>query len=88
MEENHINLHSQFDIVSYSLVKDFAKIGMGISYITKEFTKSELESNDLYKIPLLKKYLIHICGIITTKSTINTLASQKLIDMILSYRLK
>jgi hypothetical protein len=55
MDENHINLHSQFDIVSYRLVKDFAKIGMGISYITKEFTKSELESNDLYQIPIIEK---------------------------------
>ncbi len=35
MEENHINLHSQFDIVSYSLVKDFARIGMGISILQK-----------------------------------------------------
>lgn len=55
MEENHIDFRPQFDIVSYSLVKDFAKIGMGISYITKEFTKSELQSNDLYQIPIIEK---------------------------------
>lgn len=55
MEENHIDFHPQFDIVSYSLVKDFAKIGMGISYITKEFTKSELQNNDLYPIPIIEK---------------------------------
>lgn len=36
MEENHINFHPQFDIVSYSLVKDFAKIGMGISILQKD----------------------------------------------------
>lgn len=55
MEENHIDFRPQFDIVSYSLVKDFAKIGMGISYITKEFTKPELQSNDLYQIPIIEK---------------------------------
>lgn len=55
MEENNIDFHPQFDIVSYSLVKDFAKIGMGISYITKEFTQSELKSNDLYPIPIIEK---------------------------------
>lgn len=55
MEEHHINFHPQFDIVSYSLVKDFAKIGMGISYITKEFTKSELQSHDLFQIPIIEK---------------------------------
>lgn len=55
MEENHIDFHPQFDIVSYSLVKDFAKIGMGISYITKEFTESELKSKNLYQIPIIEK---------------------------------
>lgn len=55
MELNNIEFHPQFDIVSYSLVKDFAKLGMGISYITKEFAKSELENKDLYEIPLLEK---------------------------------
>ncbi len=31
MEKNNISFHPKFDIVSYALVKDFAKIGMGIS---------------------------------------------------------
>lgn len=55
MESNNVDFHPQFDIVSYSLVKDFAKIGMGISYITKEFTNSELQSKDLYQIPIIEK---------------------------------
>lgn len=54
MESNNVEFHPQFDIVSYSLVKDFAKIGMGISYITKEFAKTELENKELYEIPLLE----------------------------------
>ena len=55
MESNNIDFHPQFDIVSYNLVKDFAKIGMGISYITKEFAQSELQSKDLYQIPIIEK---------------------------------
>lgn len=55
MDSNNIEFHPQFDIVSYSLVKNFAKIGMGISYITKEFAKSELENKDLYQIPIIEK---------------------------------
>ena len=55
MKSNDVNFHPQFDIVSYNLVKDFAKIGMGISYVTKEFTKSEFENNDLFEIPLIEK---------------------------------
>ncbi len=55
MKANNIEFHPKFDIVSYSLVKDFAKIGMGISYITKEFAKSELQNKELYQIPLIEK---------------------------------
>lgn len=55
MKANNVEFHPKFDIVSYSLVKDFAKIGMGISYITKEFTKSELQNKDLYQIPIIEK---------------------------------
>lgn len=55
MKENYIDFHPQFEIVSYSLVKDFSKIGMGISYITKEFTKLELQNKDLYPIPIIEK---------------------------------
>lgn len=55
MEKNNIEFHPKFEIVSYSLVKDFAKIGMGISYITKEFAKSELQNKDLYPIPIIEK---------------------------------
>lgn len=55
MKKNKIEFHPKFEIVSYSLVKDFAKIGMGISYITKEFAKSELQNKDLYPIPIIEE---------------------------------
>lgn len=55
LEANNVEFHPKFDIVSYSLVKDFAKIGMGISYITKEFTKSELKNKDLYQISIFEE---------------------------------
>lgn len=84
MEANNINFHPQFDIVSYSLVKDFAKIGMGISYITKEFAKEDLKSKTLYEIPLTTKIPTRHLGIVTQKSTINTIATQKLINLILN----
>lgn len=55
MDLNNIEFHPKFEIVSYSLVKDFAKIGMGISYITKEFATSELKEKSLYEIPIKEK---------------------------------
>ncbi|MBR1884043.1 MAG: hypothetical protein IJ809_03765 [Clostridia bacterium] len=55
MEESGINFSPKFEVVSYSLVKDLAKIGIGISYITKEFAKEELENNELFEIKVKEK---------------------------------
>ena len=83
MKENNINFHPKFDIVSYSLVKDFAKIGMGISYITKEFTKDELDNKLLFEIPLKEKIPERGLGIVLPKNTITSFATQKLIEIIM-----
>ena len=83
MKENNVTFHPKFDIVSYSLVKDFAKIGMGISYITKEFTKDELDNNLLFEIPIKEKIPQRGLGIVTPKNTIISFATEKLIDIIL-----
>ena len=83
MKENNINFHPKFDIVSYSLVKDFAKIGMGISYITKEFTKDELDNKLLFEIPIKEKIPERGLGIVLPKNTITSFATQKLIEIIM-----
>lgn len=82
MKDNDINFHPKFDIVSYSLVKDFAKIGMGISYITKEFAKEELGNDLLFEIPLKEKIPDRGLGIVLPKNTITSFATQKFIEIL------
>ena len=82
MESNGITFHPKFDIVSYSLVKDFAKIGMGISYITKEFAKEELNNGLLFEIPLKENIPERGLGIVIPKNTITSFATQKFIEII------
>jgi len=82
MDKNNVPFHPKFDIVSYSLVKDFAKIGMGISYITKEFTKDELDNNLLFEIPIKEKIPQRGLGIVIPKNTITSFATQKFIEII------
>lgn len=84
MLKNKINFHPKFDIVSYNLVKDFAKIGLGISYITKEFAKEELASKQLFEIPIKEQIPKRSIGIVLPKNTIASFATQKLIDIILN----
>lgn len=82
MEKNNISFHPKFDIVSYALVKDFAKIGMGISYITKEFAKDELENELLFEIPIKEKIPERSLGIVLPKNTITSFATEKFIELI------
>lgn len=82
MEKNKIAFHPQFDIVSYGLVKDFAKMGLGIAYITKEFAKEELENDLLYEIPIKETIPTRNLGIVLPKNMISSFATQKLIEII------
>lgn len=84
MENNNVDFHPKFDIVSFSLVKEFAKIGMGISYITKEFAKDELENNILFEIPIKEKIPERGLGIVLPKNTISSFATQKFIDILMN----
>lgn len=82
MKKNKVDFHPQFDIVSYALVKDFAKIGLGISYITKEFSKEELENKFLFEIPIKETIPTRNLGIVLPKNMICSLATKKLIEII------
>ena len=84
MKQNNIEFHPQIEVVSYGLVKDFAKIGMGISYITKEFAKDELENKSLFEIPIKEKIPTRELGIVLPKNTISSFATEKFIELILS----
>ena len=82
MAQNNIQFQPKFDIVSYGLVKDFAKIGMGIAYITKEFSKEELENNQLFEIPIKESIPPRELGIVLQKNTISSFATEKLVELI------
>ncbi len=77
MTSHELDFHPQFDVVSYSLVKDFAKIGMGISYLTKEFSKSELQNKELFPIPIEEKIPTRQLRLDNSKIYNNTTGSSK-----------
>lgn len=83
MTKNNITFHPKFEIVSYGLVKDFSKIGMGISYITKEFATEELQNKLLFEIPVKEKIPKRSLGVVVPKNTITSFATQKLIELIM-----
>ena len=51
-EENHIDVAESIDISDMSLLIDFAKIGVGVACVIKDFVKNELETGRLVEIPI------------------------------------
>ena len=81
-EEHNTSLKPSMEIASYSLVSSFAKIGLGIGYLTKEYIKKELEDNKLYEIKLKEKIPPRYIGIAySTKNTPN-FATKRMINLL------
>ena len=55
LKKNNTILKANIELASYSLVVEFAKIGLGVGYATKDYIKEELRNKQLYEINLKEK---------------------------------
>ena len=84
------NLTSKFDVVlkpiielaSYSLVVEFAKIGLGIGYVTKDYIKKELKNKELFILDLEENIPKRNIGIAISKTHFPSFSAKKLIEII------
>lgn len=81
-KENGIILKPNIELASYSLVVDFAKIGLGIGYVTKEYIKKELKNGELNIVNLKEKIPTRYIGIAISKNHLPNFSTKKLIEII------
>ena len=81
-KENNTILKPNIELASYSLVVEFAKIGLGIGYAIKDYVKKELENQELYEIKLKEKIPSRYIGIATSNNHLPNFSTKKLIEMI------
>lgn len=81
-KQNGITLKPNIELASYSLVVEFAKIGLGIGYVTKEYIKEELKNRELYEIKLKEKIPSRYIGIATCNNYLPNFSTKKLIEII------
>ena len=67
---------------SYSLVVEFARIGLGIGYVTKDYIKSYLDNNELTILNIKENLPDRYIGIATSKNHLPNFATKKLIEII------
>ena len=81
-KENNTILKPNIELASYSLVVEFAKIGLGIGYATKDYIQKELETKELYEVQLKEKIPSRYIGIATSNNHIPNFSTKKLIEII------
>lgn len=84
LRSKNIEITPKYDVVSFNLVKDMTKIGLGIGYLTKEFISNEIENKELYPIELNPPIPPRFIGLVTLKKNIPSFASRSFINIILS----
>lgn len=87
LSDNNIEINPKYDVVSFNLVKDMTKMGLGIGYITREFAKKELESGELFELNITPIIPSRQIGIATLKNMIPSFAARSFIDIILNKKI-
>ena len=82
-EKNNIMLNPNMSLASYGLVVEFAKIGLGIGCVTKEYIKEELKNRALYELDVYPKIPPRYIGIAISKNHIPSFSTKKLIEIII-----
>ena len=80
--DNGVVLKPNIELASYSLVVEFAKIGFGIGYATKEYIKDAIKNKELYEIKLKEKIPARYIGMAISKNHLPNFSTKKLIEII------
>ena len=81
-KEKEIIFNPNIELASYSLVVEFAKIGLGIGYVTKEYIKDELNNKKLFELKTQEKIPSRYIGIALSKNHLPNFSTKKLIEII------
>lgn len=79
---HNVTLKPNIELASYSLVVEFAKIGLGIGYATKEYLTEELKNNEIKIVDLEETIPSRYIGIATSTNHIPNFCTKKLIEII------
>lgn len=86
LTKEKITIVPKYDVVSFNLVKDMTKIGLGIGYLTKEFIKDEINKEELYELKTKPVIPSREIGLVTLKKNIPSFASRVFINIILNQK--
>jgi len=78
-----IEMEPHIELSSLDLLIEFTKRGFGVSCVAKEHVKNELESGELFEVPVIEKIPKRVMGIVTLKGFPQSKAAQAFTKIIL-----
>ena len=81
-KDNGVLLKPNIELASYSLVVEFAKIGLGIGYVTKDYIDNEIKNGELTILDIKEKIPSRYIVIALSKSHLPNFSTKKLIEII------
>lgn len=81
-KENSIEPKHVLEVSNMDMLIEFAKIGMGVSGVVKQFVQKDLDSGELCEIPLRSKINLREAGLAFIKTSRLNSAMQKFVDYI------
>lgn len=79
---HNITLIPEMELASYSLVTHFAKIGLGIGLVTKNFIAKELNNGELFELNIVPKLNERHIGLIYLKNKSLSYSAQKFLQLL------
>lgn len=76
-----VQLRPEIELGSHDLLLEFAKINLGVSCVTREFAKKELDNGELFELDLLHPIPVRSVGICTLRSVTVPLAARAFLDV-------
>lgn len=80
--DNNVSFNNNIESSSYTLISEFAKIGLGIGICTKEYIEKDLKNKKLLELNIKEKLPNRYIAIATLKNQIPNFSTKKLIEII------
>jgi len=81
-KQNGVNLTPEIELSSVDLLIELTKIGLGISFVVREFIGQELHNNEIFVLDLQEQIPERYLGIVTNDNIPLPIAAQKFIDLL------
>jgi DNA-binding transcriptional LysR family regulator len=78
-----VTLKPFIELASFDLLVRFARINLGLAFVIKEFTKEEIDNDNLFEIPLYPEIPPRHVGLVTLKGVRLSKAAKHFVDLVM-----